>query len=121
MKFQTIPILRIFDETKAKDFYIGFLGMKLDWEHRFEPTFPIYMQVSKGDLVFHLSEHSGDCTPGSKVFVNTPDLDSLFQEITSRPYQYSKPAIETASWGDRCFTVTDPFSNRVMFNESAGL
>jgi len=119
MEFQTIPILRIFDEGKAKEFYLEFLGMKLDWEHRFAADFPIYMQVSKGSLVFHLSEHSGDCTPGSKVFVNVSDLDALYHEVTSRPYKYSKPAIEQASWGDRCFTVTDPFSNRVLFNERA--
>lgn len=42
MDFQTIPILRIFDEEKAKEFYLDFLEMKLDWEHRFEPKFPIY-------------------------------------------------------------------------------
>ena len=117
MEFQTIPILRIFDEDKAKEFYLWFLGMNLDWHHRFGPDFPIYMQVSKGNLVFHLSEHSGDCTPGSKVFINVRDLDTLYREITSRPYKYNKPTIEQASWGDRCFTVTDPFSNRILFNE----
>ena len=62
MEFQTIPIMRIFDEDKAKEFYLGFLGMELDWEHRFEDGYPIYMQVSLGDFVLHLSEHSGDCT-----------------------------------------------------------
>jgi hypothetical protein len=67
MKFQAIPIIRIFDEGKAKEFYLGFLGMRLDWEHRIEPDSSIYMQVSRGDPVFHLSEHSGDCTPGSKA------------------------------------------------------
>ena len=37
MKFATaIPVLRIFDETKAREFYIDFLGFSLDWEHRFE-------------------------------------------------------------------------------------
>ncbi|MDH2248722.1 VOC family protein [Pseudomonas sp. GD03855] len=117
MEFQTIPILRIFDEEKAKEFYVEFLGMKVDWEHRFDEGFPIYIQVSKGNLAFHLSEHSGDCTPGAKVFVNVRDLDHLYQEITSRPYKYSKPSIEKAPWGDRCFTVTDPFSNKVLFNE----
>ena len=117
MNFQTIPIIRIFDEEKAKKFYLEFLGMNLDWEHRFEPDSPIYIQVSKGNLVLHLSEHSGDCTPGSKVFVNVSDLDALFQEITARPYKYSKPSIEQAPWGSRCFTVVDPFSNKVLFNE----
>ncbi|MGW9019522.1 glyoxalase superfamily protein, partial [Priestia megaterium] len=26
-----IPIFRIFDFSKAKEFYISFLGFKLDW------------------------------------------------------------------------------------------
>jgi uncharacterized glyoxalase superfamily protein PhnB len=117
MEFQTIPILRIFDEDKAKAFYLDFLGMKLDWQHRFGADYPIYMQVSKGNLVLHLSEHSGDCTPGSKVFVNVKDLDALYHEVSCKPYKYSKPLIEQAAWGGRCFTLTDPFANKLLFNE----
>jgi len=117
MEFQAIPIIRIFDEDKAKGFYLKFLGMELDWEHRFQSDFPIYMQVSRDSLVFHLSEHSGDCTPGSKVFVNTSELEKLHQEIKSKGYKYSHPEITTAPWGDRIFEVTDPFSNKILFNE----
>ena len=118
MEFQTIPIFRIFDEQKAKEFYLGFLGMQLDWEHRFEPGMPLYMQVSKEGLVFHLSEHSGDCTPGSKVFIYVDDLDGLLVDVQSRPYAYSRPRIEMASWDERGFSVTDPFSNKIWFNEN---
>ncbi|AEG02209.1 glyoxalase superfamily protein [Methylomonas methanica] len=121
MQFQAIPIIRIFDEAKAKEFYLEFLGMSLDWEHRFESSFPIYMQVSKGNLLLHLSEHSGDCTPGSKTFVNTDELDALHREITSRGYRYSRPEITTAPWGDRVFEVIDPFSNRILFNERTNI
>ena len=45
---QTAPIFRIFDIAKAKDFYLDFLGFALDREYRFEPQFPLYMQVSRG-------------------------------------------------------------------------
>jgi len=31
---QTTPILRIFDEVRAKEFYVEFLGFKVDWELR---------------------------------------------------------------------------------------
>jgi uncharacterized glyoxalase superfamily protein PhnB len=117
MDFQAIPIIRIFDESKAKEFYLGFLGMTLDWEHRFKADLPIYMQVSKDSLVFHLSEHSGDGTPGTKILVNTDSLDTLFNEVTATEYRHSKPSIETAPWGARVFEVTDPFSNRIVFNE----
>ena len=117
MEFHAVPILRIFDEQKAKEFYIGFLGMKLDWQHRFEEGFPVYMQVSRDNLVFHLTEHSGDCTPGAKVFMNTTEIDSFYKEITSRDYKYNKPEITTAAWDARVFEVIDPFSNRILFNQ----
>ena len=121
MEFQTIPIIRIFDEVKAKEFYLEFLGMNLDWEHRFEPDMPVYMQVSRDNLVFHLSEHSGDCSPGCKIFVNINELEKLHQEITSKGYKYNRPGITTAPWGDRIFEVTDPFSNKILFNEQSNI
>ena len=119
MKFKAIPVIRIFDEEKAKEFYLGFLGMKLDWEHRFAQDAPVYMHVSRDDLIFHLSEHSGDCTPGAKVFVNTAGLDSLYQEIMRNHYKYNKPEISEAPWGGRFFEVIDPFSNTILFNEQS--
>ncbi len=117
MDFQAIPVIRIFDEAKAKDFYLGFLGMTLDWEHRFGPEFPLYMQVSMEGLVLHLSEHSGDGSPGTKLLVNMDALDVLFAQVSATEYRYSRPSIETAPWGNRMFEVTDPFSNRILFNE----
>jgi len=54
-----IPTLRSFDEAKAKEFYVGFLEFKVDWEHHFEDNTPLYMQISKDGCVIHLSEHHG--------------------------------------------------------------
>lgn len=39
-----IPILRIFAEDKAREFYLDFLGFTLEWEHRFEKNFPVQDQ-----------------------------------------------------------------------------
>jgi catechol 2,3-dioxygenase-like lactoylglutathione lyase family enzyme len=64
---QTIPIFRMFDLAKAKDFYVEWLGFTVDWEHQFEENTPIYMQVSRDNLILHLSEHHGDCCPGAKI------------------------------------------------------
>lgn len=66
---KVIPMLRIFNVEKARDFYLDFLGFKLDWENNSGGRGPTYMQVSRGDLVLHLTEHHSDCTPGSNVFV----------------------------------------------------
>lgn len=44
MKFdRVIPILRIFDVEKARAFYVDYLGMKVDFEHRFEPNLALDM------------------------------------------------------------------------------
>lgn len=66
---QAIPILRFFNEEKMREFYLGFLGMTVDWEHRFEPGTPLYCQLSRGGLVLHLSEHHGDASPGGNAVV----------------------------------------------------
>ena len=117
-RFQAVPIFRIFDEAKARDFYVGFLGMTVDWEHRFEPNTPIYMQVSLGPLKLHLSEHHGDCCPGSTVYVETTGLEAFHREITAKGYKYNRPGLDDAPWGEKIMEVTDPFGNRLRFCES---
>ena len=113
----TIPILRIFDVVKAKDFYVGFLGFTIDWEHRFDNVSPVYLQISKGDLILHLSEHHGDCCPGSTVFVWMTGIEEFHATITSRGYGYMRPGIERTFYNSVCVEVTDPFGNRIRFNE----
>src|ERR1700722_12232959 len=57
---RVVPILRILDVAKAKEFYGDFLGFQIDWEHRFGPDLPLYAQISREGAVLHLSEHFGD-------------------------------------------------------------
>jgi catechol 2,3-dioxygenase-like lactoylglutathione lyase family enzyme len=114
---QTVPILRIFDESKAREFYVDFLGFHVDWEHRFEPGFPLYMQVSRGGCVLHLSEHYGDACPGSTVFVRVTGLGELHAELSAKEYKYLRPGVELAPWIAKCMEVIDPFGNRLRFNE----
>lgn len=112
-----IPILRIFDLAKAREFYLDFLGFTLDWEHRFEPTLPIYMQVSRSGLKLHLSEHHGDASPGSTAFVWMRGIDAYRAELLGRHYSYSRPGIQENGPGGRTLEVPDPFGNRLRFCE----
>jgi catechol 2,3-dioxygenase-like lactoylglutathione lyase family enzyme len=114
----TVPVLRMFSVEKALEFYVGYLGFEVDWQHRFEPSLPLYMQVSRGGLKLHLSEHHGDCTPGAKVFVEMRGVAELHAELTARNYAYLRPGLEQAPWGATTLTVTDPFMNRILFSES---
>ncbi|MFO0956587.1 MAG: glyoxalase superfamily protein [Isosphaeraceae bacterium] len=115
---QTIPILRIFDVPKAKEFYVGFLGFSIDWEHRFDDQAPVYMQVSRDGLTLHLSEHHGDACPGSTVFVRMSGIDEFHREITAKGYSFMRPGIEDTFHSSRGTEVIDPFGNRIRFDES---
>lgn len=115
---QTIPILRIFSVEKAREFYCEFLGFAIDWEHRFDGVSPIYMQISRAGLMLHLSEHHGDCCPGSTVFVRVTGLDEFHREITAKNYGYLRPGVEQTFYGSKCLEVVDPFGNRIRFDET---
>ncbi len=111
------PIFRMFDVDKAKEFYTSFLGMSIDWDHRFGDDFPLYMQVSNENLVLHLSEHHGDCCPGAKIRVQVGDIESLHADLTEKNYKYYKPGLEETEWNTREVTVGDPFGNKICFFE----
>ncbi len=110
-----VPVLRIFDETKAREFNLDFLGFAVRFEHRFAPDLPLYMGIKRDACELHLSEHHGDATPGSGVRIEVHDIDALHAEMTARAYRYARPGIEPKPWGTREITVTDPFGNRLMF------
>ncbi|MFN3351678.1 glyoxalase superfamily protein [Pseudorhodoplanes sp.] len=112
-----IPIFRIFSVEKAQEFYLDFLAFNLDWEHRFEPDFPVYMQVSRGALVLHLSEHHGDACPGSTAYVRMHGVREYHAELSARNYRFLRPAVESRDWAEAEMTVTDPFGNRIRFGE----
>lgn len=96
---QVIPILRIFDLAKAKEFYVDYLGFRVEWEHRFEENAPAYLQIVRDGLTFHLSEHHGDACPGSTVFVWMTGLEAFHAELAAKNYKYLRPGIETTFYG----------------------
>ena len=112
------PILRIFDEAKAKEFYVGFLGFSVAWEHRFGENFPLYLQISRDSCVIHLSEHHGDCSPGSAVRIQVDDVGALNHELLLKNYRFAKPGVQSTEWKTREMVVADPFGNRLIFFET---
>ena len=109
-----IPILRMFDEVKARAFYIDYLGFQVVFEHRFEPDLPLYMEVVRGACRLHLSEHHGDCTPGSAVRIKVDDAPAMAAELAGKSYKPLRPGIETTPWDTYEVCLTDPFGNRII-------
>ncbi len=118
IQFQrVVPSFRIFSLDKAREFYLDFLGFKVDWEHRFAPDAPVFMRVSRDAMALHLSEHHGDGTPGSIAYVYMTGVKELHRELSEKNYRYNRPGLQAQEWGMTELTVTDPFNNRITFGE----
>ena len=113
---RTVPMLHIESYEKAKAYYVDWLGFTIDWEFRLEPTFPVYMQVSRDSLVLHLSEHQGDNPGGVKCHVDVDDLDALVAEWKSRRPGFSLE-VEIAPWNAKHISLKDPFGNELGINQ----
>ncbi len=114
---KAIPILRMFDEAKAREFYLDFLGFSVEFEHRFEADLPLYLGISRNGLQLHLSEHHGDASPGATIFVPMHNIDLLRDELQGKRYGYGRPDIVEQGWG-KVLEVYDPFGNRIRFCQS---
>jgi len=110
-----IPILRSFDETKAREFYIDFLGFEVLFEHRFEPGTPLYLGVIKDNCALHISEHHGDACPGSAIRIEVADVDAYCKQLNEKRYKNARPGVQEQPWGYRDMSINDPAGNRLIF------
>lgn len=110
-----VPVLRIHDETLARQFYLDYLGFTPEWEHRFEPALPLYLRIRRLQTVLDLSEHHGDGTPGTVVWVPVDDADAFLSDLSSRPHPRLRPGIDPDAPGGPTIEVTDPFGNVLRF------
>jgi hypothetical protein len=42
---RAVPILRMFDVAKAREFYLDYLGFSVEFEHRFHENAPLFMGI----------------------------------------------------------------------------
>ena len=114
------PILRSFDEHRAKRFYVDFLGFEVEFEHRFEAGAPLYMGLQKDDCRLHLSEHYGDGTPGSGVRIPVADVREFAKSLREKNFENARPGEpQLQDWGSWEITIQDPASNRLTFYTEA--
>ncbi len=109
---RVMPTLRITDYATSKKFYSDGLGFQIDWEHRFKPGFPVFMQVSREGLALFLTEHTGDCPVGGLVHLYVSDVDAWFSEFQLKGIPVKEPPNESLQ-GLRSMTVVDPDGNKL--------
>lgn len=111
-----IPVVRISSVEKAKEFYIDYLGFAFDWGCDSENHhLPLYAQISRSGVTLHLSEHHGNGSPGSEVFIRMSGLDAFHKELSSRNLH---PNINFTADDRREISLQDPFGNRLRFSEN---
>ena len=103
----------MFDLPATVRFYCDYLGCEVDWQEG-DGDGPTYLQVSRGDLVLHLSSHHGDGTPGTAVLIETRDVESLHRELHATAYPFFNPGLEPRGPGLE-MTLMDPASNLLRF------
>ena len=115
---QITPVLRIFDVPLARSFYVDYLGCSLDWQDGDEAAGPVYLQVSRGPFVLHLSTHHGDGTPGGVVLIEVRGIKELLSELHSKGYAFMNPGLDEGPGEHMVSTeLIDPFGNLIRFFE----
>lgn len=115
----SVPILRSFDEARARAFYLDFLGFELVFEHRFKAGMPLYLGVRHGDCVLHLSEHYGDGAPGAAIRISVDDVAAFAAfaaALRAKGFENARPGEpQPTRWGTREFALHDPAHNHLTF------
>ena len=114
---RVIPALRITNYQRSKAYYVERLGFKVDWEHQFQPDFPVFASVVRDGMQLYLTEHSGDCKVGGLVHFLIPDVDAWYREFKEKGATVSEAPNDDL--GFRNMTVTDPDGNQLRFMEPA--
>ena len=107
---QITPILRTGDAEAALTWYAR-LGFARDWEHRFEPGFPLFVSISRGPMRIFLSEHKGDARPDTLVYLSVHDIEAVAAEFGL--------SVEQAPWGPEV-ELRDPDGNRLRIGAAQG-
>ena len=77
---EVVPVLYAEDAALAVAWYER-LGFEKEWEHQFEPGFPWFVSVARGNVHLYLSEHKGDARPNTLIHLYVGDIDRISEEF----------------------------------------
>jgi catechol 2,3-dioxygenase-like lactoylglutathione lyase family enzyme len=101
---EVVPVLRVEDAARAVAWY-GRLGFVKEWEHQFEPGFPWFVSVARGNVRLYLSEHTGDARPDTLIHLYVRDIDTVSEEFNVR--------VDEEGLAGRECALVDPDGNRL--------
>ena len=101
---EVVPVLRVDDAPRAVAWYER-LGFRKEWEHQFEPGFPWFLSVARGDVRLYLSEHTGDARPDTLIHLYVRDVDAIAAEFGV--------TVDEEGLAGREIALVDPDGNRL--------
>lgn len=101
---QVVPVLRVADAARAIAWYRR-LAFIEEWRHQFEPGFPWFVSIARGDVRLFLSEHEGDAQPNTLLHLYVRDIDRVSAEFGV--------AIDEEGLAGRECELADPDGNRL--------
>ena len=104
MDEEVVPVLHVEDAARAVGWYAR-LGFSKEWEHQFEPGFPWFVSVTRGQVRLYLSEHKGDARPNTLIHLYVNDIEAVSDEFGI--------AIDEAGLAGRECDLEDPDGNRL--------
>ncbi len=110
-----IPQLRITHAEQSLHFYVECLGFKIDWQHRFGPGYPLFVQLTRQGQTIFLTEHAGDCQVGGAVYFIVSDAAHTLLEFQQQGVHPTN-SLSNTPWGTVEFLLTDPDGNRLRFS-----
>jgi len=99
-----VPVLHVDDAARAVAWYER-LGFAKEWEHQFEPGFPWFVSVARGNVRLYLSEHTGDARPDTLIHLYVSDVDAVAREFGV--------AVDEEGLAGRECALVDPDANRL--------
>ena len=101
---EVVPVLHVEDAGRAVA-WSERLGFRKEWEHQFEPGFPWFVSVARGNVRLYLSEHKGDARPNTLIHLYVTEIDTVARE-------FGVPVDEEGLAGREC-ALEDPDGNRL--------
>ncbi len=102
-----VPILRVRDAAASVAWYRR-LGFEPEFTHRFGPGFPAFQGVRRGSVRLYLSEHEGDASPDTLVYLWVTGVDGIAREFDAH--------VHVSEWA-REIELRDPDGNRLRIGK----
>jgi uncharacterized glyoxalase superfamily protein PhnB len=110
----TISMLRVAGAKASQKMYCEQLGFATSWIDDVGDGSPVFVEVTRDAVAFHLSEHVGDGPLAVQLYVNVADAFALYAEFCERGVDIAALP-EQAPWGHTVFEVVDLDGNTLRF------